>query len=42
LSILKENPKLRLKVGQENFDRLSKEGWTWKQRVKQYDELFES
>lgn len=42
LSLLKEDSKLRLKIGQENFDRLLKEGWTWKQRVKEYDELFES
>lgn len=40
LKVLKDNPKLRFEVGEKNFQKFKSE-WTWKERVKSYDEMFE-
>lgn len=40
LQILKENPKLKMEIGEKNHQRVLME-WDWKIRVRQYDKMFE-
>jgi len=40
LRILKDNPKLKMEIGEKNYQKVLKE-WDWKNRVKQYDNMFE-
>lgn len=40
LELLKNNPKLRREVGERNLQKVLSE-WSWKDRVKQYDLMFE-
>jgi len=41
LKMLEQNPKLRVKVGQQNLYKALNE-WNWKNRVKEYDRMFEA
>lgn len=38
--ILKDDYKLRLKIGEDNYKKIVDE-WNWKNRVKEYDKMFE-
>lgn len=40
LEVLKRMWELRVKIGKRNYDKIMKE-WNWKNRVKEYDEMFE-
>lgn len=41
LNELKNNPHMRVEVGQENYKEILKE-WSWKKRVNEYDKMFEA